>query len=53
MNCDRCNKNVDHLTTHYGQLVCDACLKYLMSEEYQYDLKDRAGESNYEQHAGK
>jgi hypothetical protein len=53
MTCDRCNNDADHLTTHDDQWVCDKCLEYLMSDEYQYDLKDKEGESRYEQHREK
>jgi hypothetical protein len=35
------------------QNVCQRCFDYLNSDEYLYDLKDRDGESRYEQNAGK
>jgi len=56
--CDGCGSIIDPdndevIIDHDGQNVCQKCYDYLQSDEYRYDLKDKEGESRYEQHAEK
>jgi ribosome-binding protein aMBF1 (putative translation factor) len=56
--CDGCGclidpDNGDTIIDTGEQNVCQRCFDYLNSDEYLYDLKDRDGESRYEQNAGK
>jgi hypothetical protein len=57
-HCDRCDSELSDVwgdtgTLFHDQLLCDKCLEYVQSDKYEYDMKDQAGERNYEQKAGK
>ena len=57
--CSRCHREVEDKEELqsgedycFGE-ICQGCWQYFHSEEYIYDLRDREGESRYEQREGK
>lgn len=55
MLCDRCDCEIEgepFSNIEYGML-CESCFRYIGSKEEQADLKDKSGESHFEQKTGR
>ncbi|MFA5130652.1 MAG: hypothetical protein WC477_07140 [Patescibacteria group bacterium] len=55
IKCDRCDREIkkEPYSNEDHDCLCRQCFEYSGSDEEQADLKDKAGESRFEQKTGR